>query len=193
MTDRERLVMGAGDSDGDLAHLVADDEGDVEMEAHEEEADRGRSGSKKGSKGSKKGSKAAAASNEPLVIKCSALTAEQVRHHGKAALTRIVQAADPGGPVARMGGGRLQNVLITRLASAAVSSAASREGPDAVGAVGGAALHHGTGGVAETASSAALIAGAQTPSAGVLEYLVSAMPDRGAAFWAPCSSTRRWA
>ena len=179
LTDRERLVMGAGDSDGDLAHLVADD-ADVEMEAHEE-ADRGRSGSKKGSKG-KKGSKAAAAAaNEPLVIKCSALTAEQVRHHGKGALTRIVQAADPGGPVARMGGLRLQNVLLTRLASAAVAAAASREGPAAVGAMGGAALHHGTGGVAETASSAALIAGAQTPSAGVLEYLVSAMPDRGAA------------
>ena len=182
LTDKERLMMGAGDSDGDLAHLVADDEGDVEMEAAQlaaEEADRGRSGSKKGSKG-KKGSKAADLGE----TKCAALTAEQVRHHGKGALTRIVQAADPGGPVARMGGLRLQNVLLTRLASAAVAAAASGEGPDAASAVGGAALRHGTGGglLAETASSAALIAGAQTPSAGILEYLVSALPDRGAAF-----------
>ena len=182
LTDKERLMMGAGDSDGDLAHLVADDEGDVEMEAAQlaaEEADRGRSGSKKGSKG-KKGSKAADLGE----TKCAALTAEQVRHHGKGALTRIVQAADPGGPVARMGGLRLQNVLLTRLASAAVAAAASMEGPDAAGAVGGAALRHGTGGglLAETASSAALIAGARTPSAGILEYLVSALPDRFAAF-----------
>ena len=182
LTDKERLMMGAGDSDGDLAHLVADDEGDVEMEAAQlaaEEADRGRSGSKKGSKG-KKGSKAADLGE----TKCAALTAEQVRHHGKGALTRIVQAADPGGPVARMGGLRLQNVLLTRLASAAVAAAASVDGPDAAGAVGGAALHHGGGGgaLAETASSAALIAGAQTPLRGIPGGLVSALPDHGAAF-----------
>ena len=74
-------MMGAGDSDGDLAHLVADD-ADVEMEAAQLAADRGDRDrdlrrDPRGRRGSRRRTSA-------LVIKCAALTAEQVRHHGRA-------------------------------------------------------------------------------------------------------------
>ena len=174
-TEEERLMMGTRDSDGDLTHLVRDD-ADVEMEEAEAEAAEKKKGTKKGAK---KGAKASAGTpNEPFETKCQALTVDQVRHHGKGALTRIVQASDPGGSVAKMGALSIQTALLTRLASAAVASAAAREGAAADGAMGGAAFH--VGGTQETASAAALIAGADTASAGILEYLVQALPDQTA-------------
>ena len=179
LTDKERLVMGAGDSDGDLAHLVADD-ADVEMEAHEGGGPRkiGIQEGIQGEEGIQGGGVERAVGDQVLGADGGA---------GAAPRQGRVDPNRAGGGSRRTGreDGRLtaaerfaDQARLRRRRRRRVQGGTGRGGRDGRRGV---APRHRRRALAETASSAALIAGAQTPSAGVLEYLVSALPDRGAA------------
>ena len=122
----------------------------------------------------------------PFQLKVRAFTGAARRGHISAALARIVQAADPNGAVASMGGATLQAALMARLATSSVASTTAAEGATATGPVGGA-------GVAEASGSAALlrsnsgvdgvegVPARRSEDANVagelLEYLIGALPD----------------
>ena len=62
----------------------------------------------------------------PFQLKVRAFTGAARRGHISAALARIVQAADPNGAVASMGGATLQAALMARLATSSVASTTAR-------------------------------------------------------------------
>ena len=69
----------------------------------------------------------------PFQLKVRAFTGAARRGHISAALARIVQAADPNGAVASMGGATLQAALMARLATSSVASTTAAEGATATG------------------------------------------------------------
>jgi symplekin len=141
----------------------------------------------------------------PFELTVRAMSGAQRRHQFSAALARIVQAADPGGAVASMGGAELQAALLTRLAASCVASSTAAEGVYATGPVGGAVsgsalsggggdgggvghvgvsgvLGAGPGGAGASMlslSGAGVVGGAGdgTTAGPLLTYLISALPD----------------
>jgi hypothetical protein len=133
----------------------------------------------------------------PFELTVRAMSGSQRRKQSSAALARIVQAADPSGAVASMGGAELQAALLTRLAASSVASATAAEGIHATGPVGGALPGSGSrsegggvggeGGAGVGAGSLLAMAGAGvgagagggdgTTAGPLMEYLVSALPD----------------